>query len=525
VVVIDTHLTSVPYDHYVRWQMKKMPTGIVPIIRVDRRAREPLHRQIYNAYRAAIVDRALRPKEQVPSTRTLASELGVSRIPVLNAYAQLLAEGYFESHVGAGTVVSSTLPDQVTVPQRHAASPGLPAGPRPISRYCSLLPSVKNVLPWLGGRWGAFSLGQPAIDLFPVKIWSRLVARQCRNPRLASMHYSDPMGSRSLCEAIASYVRTARGVRCEAEQIMIVSGSQQALEISTRVLLDRGSRVWMEEPGYRFARYVFILNGCHLVPVPVDSEGLNVAAGIKRCRKARAVLVTPSHQYPLGVTMSASRRLQLLEWSHSSGSWIIEDDYDSEYRYESLPIASLQGLDHGSRVIYIGTFSKVLFPSLRLGYIVIPPDLIERFLVVRLTIDISPPTFFQAVLADFIREGHFSRHIRRMRLLYRDRRSALLESLKNDLGVVVDVTGEQAGLHLSMTLPRGFRDHEIAERALQQRLWLAPLSASYLERPAQQGLILGFSNTSTEEIPRAVRKLRDIVHRSKVPIGPNRMHA
>ena len=505
--------------------MKKTPTGILPIIRVDRRAREPLHRQIYNAYRTAIVDRVLRPNEQVPSTRTLALELGVSRIPVLNAYAQLLAEGYFESHVGAGTVVSSTLPDQVTAPQRSAALPSPPLGPRPISRNCSLLPSVQNVLPWLGGRWGAFSLGQPALDQFPVKIWSRLVTRQSRNLRLASMHYSDPMGSRSLREAIASYVRTARGVRCEADQIMIVSGSQQALEISTRVLLDRGSRVWMEEPGYRFARYVFNLNGCRVIPVPVDGEGLNVAAGIKRCRKARAALVTPSHQYPLGVTMSASRRLQLLEWSHSSGSWIIEDDYDSEYRYENMPIASLQGLDRGSRVVYIGTFSKVLFPSLRLGYIVIPPDLIERFLVVRLTIDISPPTFLQTVLADFIREGHFSRHIRRMRLLYRDRRSALLESLKNDLGIAVNVTGEQAGLHLSVTLPHGFRDHEITERALQQRLWLAPLSASYLERPAQQGFILGFSNTSSDEIPRAVRKLRDIVHHSNLASGPHRVHA
>src|SRR5258708_2013506 len=505
--------------------MKKTPSGIVPIIRVDRRAREPLHRQIYNAYRTAIVDRALRPKEQVPSTRTLASELGVSRIPVLNAYAQLLAEGYFETHAGVGTVVSSMLPDQVALPQRSPASPELPRGPRLISRDCSLLPSVQNVLPWLGGRWGAFSLGQPALDQFPVKIWSRLVARQCRNLRLASMHYSDPMGSRDLREAIATYVRTARGVRCEAEQIMIVSGSQQALEISTRVLLDRGGRVWVEEPGYRFARYVFNLNGCEVVPVPVDGEGLNVAAGISRCRNARAVLVTPSHQYPLGVTMSASRRLQLLEWSHRSGSWIIEDDYDSEYRYESMPIASLQGLDRGSGVIYIGTVSNVLFPSLQLGHVVIPPDLIERFLTVRLTLDIGPPTFFQAVLADFIREGHFSRHIRRMRLLYRDRRSALLESLKKDLEVDVDVTGEQAGLHLSITLPRGFNDHEIAERALQQRLSVAPLSASYQERPSPQGFILGFSNTPSEEIPRAVRKLRDILHYHKPPSGPRRAHA
>src|SRR5882724_595462 len=429
---MNTGLTTITYNHYVSLEMRKTPSGIVPIIQIDRRAREPLHRQIYNAYRTAIVAHSLRPKERVPSTRTLASELGISRIPVLNAYAQLLAEGYFDSHVGAGTVVSSMLPDQITPLQRPVVSPGPRSGDRPISRDCATLPPIQRILPWLGGRLGAFSVGQPALDQFPFKIWSRLSVRQYRNLHIASMHYGDPMGVRDLREAIATYLRTARGVRCEAEQIMIVAGSQQGLEITARVLLERGSRVWMEEPGYRFARNVFNMNDCRVIPVPVDSEGINVAAGVERCRKARAVLVTPSHQYPLGVTMSASRRLQLLEWSHSAGSWIIEDDYDSEYRYESLPIASLQGLDRGSRVIYIGTFSKVLFPSLRLGYIVIPPDLVERFLVVRLTTDISPPTFLQTVLADFIREGHFSRHIRRMRLLYRDRRSALLDSLKND---------------------------------------------------------------------------------------------
>ena len=196
------------------------------------------------------------------------------------------------------------------------------------------LPSIKAALPWLGKRWGAFNPGQPALDDFPYKVWSRLIANRCRNLRMASMHYDDPMGSKHLREVIAAYLRTARGVRCEADNIMIVSGSQQALEISTRVLLDRGSRVWMEDPGYRFARNVFHLNGCKVVPVPVDEEGMDVAAGVKRCRNAEPALVTPSHQYPLGATMSASRRLQLLDWAHSSGSWIIEDDYDSEYRYE-----------------------------------------------------------------------------------------------------------------------------------------------------------------------------------------------
>jgi GntR family transcriptional regulator/MocR family aminotransferase len=238
---------------------------------------------------------------------------------------------------------------------------------------------------------------------------------------------------------------------------------------------------------------------------------MDVEAGMGRCRGAEAALVTPSHQYPLGSTMSASRRLQLLEWAHNSGSWIIEDDYDSEYRYEGMPISSLQGLDPGSQVVYIGTFSKVLFPSLRLGYVVIPPDLIERFIAVRLTIDISPPSFLQLVVADFIQEGHFSRHIRRMRLLYRERSSALLESIRNDIDIAVKVLGEQAGLHVSVTLPPGFDDHKVSERAAHDSLWLVPLSSSYIERPSPQGFMLGFSNIPSEEIPRAMKKLRDVL--------------
>lgn len=492
--------------------MKKTSSGLAPIIQIDRRSQEPLHRQIYNAYRTAIVEQALRPKERVPSTRMLAEELGVSRIPVLNAYAQLLAEGYFEARVGAGTAVSSTLPEQWMLPQCSIQRPASRRVPRPRSVNHADLPVAHSVVRWLAGRRGAFSPGQPALDHFPFKIWSRLVARRCRDLPVASMHYGEPMGFRCLREVIASYLRTSRGVRCEADHIMIVSGSQQALEISTRVLLERGSRVWMEEPGYRFARDVFRLNACRVVPVPVDREGMDVEAGMRRCRGAAAALVTPSHQYPLGVTMSASRRLQLLEWAHNSGSWIIEDDYDSEYRYEGMPISSLQGLDPGSHVVYIGTFSKVLFPSLRLGYVVIPSELVARFITVRLAMDISPPNFLQLVLADLIQEGHFSRHIRRMRLLYRERRSALLESIRNELDIATTVLGDQAGLHFSVTLPQGFNDHQLSERAAREGLWLVPLSSSYIDRPSPQGFILGFSNIPTGEIPRAVKKLRNILH-------------
>lgn len=489
--------------------MKKTASGILPIIAVDRKASKALHRQIYDAYRTAIVDGSLRPGQRMPSTRVLASEIGVSRFPVLNAYAQLLAEGYFESRVGAGTVVSSSLPDQVSSAFASVRLTATRSGPRPVASRTSILPR-RGGAPWLLG-WGAFGVGQVAADQFPLRVWSSLVARRSRNMDAKSFHYGGQMGLSALRETIASYLRTARSLHCEAEQVMIVSGSQQALEVSARVLLDPGSHVWVEEPGYRLAGDVFALAGSHLVPVPVDDEGLDVAAGIKRCRKARAAFVTPSHQFPLGATMSASRRLQLLDWAQNTGSWIIEDDYDSEYRYESLPIASLQGLDANARVIYIGTFSKILFPSLRLGYVVIPSDLVDRFLIIRRAMDLGPPNFFQEVLADFIKEGHFARHIRRMRVLYHERRSVLVDSISKELGSMVEVVGSEAGMHLAVTLPKRSRDVEIAERAARENLWIWPLSPSYLGEASRSGFVLGFGSTAAAEIPRAVRKLRNLL--------------
>ena len=490
--------------------MKRVASAIVPVIAIHRESRDTLHRQIYDAYRRAIVDGSLRPAQRIPSTRVLASELRVSRFPVLSAYAQLLAEGYFESRVGAGTVVSHSIPDQLTSSgHRHAQFAAQRSAPRPFARRCSTLPRFEG-RPWqLSG--GAFVVGQIAYPQFPLQVWSSLVARHCRNMNAKSFHYPDQIGSAKLRETIASYLRTARSLRCEAEQVMIVSGSQQALEMCALVLLDAGSRVWVEEPGYRLARDVFALVGARSVPVPVDMEGMDVAAGIRQARQARAVLVTPSHQFPLGVTMSATRRLQLLEWAQHSGAWIIEDDYDSEFRYEGMPIASLQGLDANACVIYIGTFSKVLFPSLRLGYVVIPPDLVDRFKAVRRVMDLGPPAFFQEVLAEFIEQGHFARHIRRMRMLYGERASVLLDTLHSMLGGMVEVFGGEAGMHLAVMLKKRCCDQEIAGRAAQQNLWLWPLSPSYLSDGARQGFILGFGSTQKEDIPTAVAKFRNLL--------------
>ena len=490
--------------------MKKVASGIFPIIAIDRDAPTALHRQIYGRYRTAIVEGKLIPGQQIPSSRALASELGVSRFPVLNAYDQLLAEGYIESRVGAGTVVSNSIPDQITsTPPAGAKFQVIRSGPRPVSRRSSILPRYEKP-PWMRGL-GALRVAQVASDQFPLHVWSRLVASRCRNMDAKSFHYGDQLGSKAIREAIASYLRTARSLRCQAEQIMMVSGSQQALEITARVLLDHGSRVWIEEPGYRMAGDVLALAGCRLIPVPVDMEGLDVAAGIALCPKARAAFVTPSHQFPLGVTMSASRRLRLLDWAQSSGSWIIEDDYDSEYRYQSMPVAALQGLDANARVIYIGTFSKVLFPSLRLGYVVIPLDLVDRFRTIRRAMDLGPPNFYQDVVADFINEGHFARHIRRMRVLYRERRSSLVESIQKELGDSVEILGDEAGMHLAVRLRSRTRDLEVAERAARQSLWFWPLSSAYMGTALHHGFILGFGSTPTAEISDAVRKLRKLL--------------
>ncbi len=499
--------------------VQNVSNGVAPVLAIDRKEAKPLHKQIYDGYRAAIAVRSLRAGQQIPSTRDLSRELKISRIPVLTAYAQLLAEGYFETRVGAGTFVCSSLPDQSARRDANGGGRGRAAaaasGPRRISKRAQLMPK-HEIEPWVRGV-GAFGLSQPAFDEFPTQIWSSIVTRHSRASGASALHYGGPMGFEPLREAICVYLRTARAVKCDPSQVMIVSGSQQALEISSRVVLDRGDATWIEEPGYWLTRSVLKGAGAKMVPVPVDSEGLNVAAGMKLRRKARAAFVTPSHQYPLGVTMSASRRMHLLDWAQRAGAWVIEDDYDSEYRFENMPIASLQGLDSHSRVIYIGTFSKTLFPSLRLGYVVVPKDLVERFVAVRHALDLTPPYLQQAVLNDFMREGHFARHIRKMRTLYHQRRTALVESLEKEFGGELEIWGAHAGMHLVAELPenRQWNDVELSTAAAAKRLWLWPLSPAYIGDKKRQGFILGFGNVAAGEIPLAVKTMKSVVRAAK----------
>jgi GntR family transcriptional regulator/MocR family aminotransferase len=479
--------------------MKRAPEGLGPAVAVDRRSRLPLHRQIYDGYREAILDGRLRPGQRLPATRVLAQELRVSRIPVVTGFEQLVAEGYVESRVGAGSFVSSELPD--VRPAQPGKRPQARPGPRRVPE--SRLPIVQE--PWLSLH-GPFRASRPALDEFPAGLWGRLVAKHARRLSPLQMGYGDPLGLPALREALAGYLRVVRSVNCAPEQIMIVSGSQQALALSSQALLEQGDAVWLEEPGYEGARDALKVAGARIVPVPVDEDGLDVAAGMARGPDARAAYITPSHQYPLGMIMSAPRRLQLLEWARRQGAWLIEDDYDSEYRYDGQGLSSLQGLDGDARVIYIGTFSKVLFPSLRVGYLVLPKDLVPRFRRLRGAMDISQEPFHQAVLAELIREGHYARHLRRMRGIYSERRQALERELTG-----LRISGDNAGMHLVVLLGAKARDHEIALRAAAKGISVIPLSSCFNGKPARRGLILGYGSTRLSEIPEAVRRLKSVL--------------
>lgn len=491
-----------------------------PLFALDRRAPKPLYRQLYEGYRDAILDGRLIPGAQLPSTRSLAAEIGVSRLPVVLAFELLVAEGFCEGRIGAGTFVSPAI--------RPRTRPALPDG----SARATASNVRRSVARAAGGlirppaRWireaGAFRVGDAAFDHFPLEIWKRLTAQQNRRLSALDLRYADPMGHLPLREAIAGYLGAMRGVRCDASQILVTSGSQQALWIAARTLLDPGAAAWIEEPGYWGVREVLRSLGARLVPVPVDDDGLLVERGRERAPGARAAFVTPSHQFPLGATLAATRRLELLDWARRRGSWIVEDDYDSEYRHDGPPVAALHSLDQAARVVYIGTFSKILFGALRLGYLVLPADLVPAFLAVRRSIDITPATFPQAVLAAFIRDGHFARHLRRMRALYRERRDTLVAALTTEiaeLGDLASVRGASAGMHLVLELPRGVDERRVAERAADEGLWTMPLSFCRSAPGGPPGLVLGYGGSDPGALRAGARHLAAILAEDRLSSG------
>ena len=480
---------------------------LLALVPIERGNGVPLHQQVYDGLRRAIVERLLRPRERLPATRVLAQELGMSRLPVLTAYERLLHDGYLEGRVGSGTFVATTLPDDSLIAdtasdQRRAGGPVT----RPRS---SSGPSIVRE------RLQPFRVSVPALDRFPHHQWAKLVVRHARALSPANMAYGDPAGVEALREAIAQHLRSSRAVRCEADQVLIVSGSQAALRLCASVLLAPGNCVAVEDPGYPGAHAALRASNAVLVPIPVDSSGIDVRA-LDAATEAHdplcAVYVTPSHQYPIGVSMSASRRIALLDWAHRRSTWVIEDDYDSEYRYVSRPLGALQGMDDQGRVIYEGTFSKVLFPALRVGYVIVPPTLWQRFLAAREALDLFPPTLYQLVLAEFLAEGHFVRHLRRMRGIYLQRRDALLHGLNRHCADVLTVQNADAGLHVATTLRLATDDIAVVRCLASRGLSPTALSSCYVGAEAQRGLLLGFGGSTEAQLVRATRVLGEVLH-------------
>jgi len=475
---------------------------------LDRDGDRPLYDQLYAALRDAILDQRLRRGAKMPSTRDLCGQLAISRNTALEAYARLASEGYVEARVGAGTYVTEALPDGLLQARSVAAPARVPAPHRVVSARGRLIVESEPVpsRPW--SRLLPFYPGIPSFDLLPLTLWRRLVDRHL-TPAAAShlFHYGRSEGLPELREAIAAYLVAGRGVRCTPEQVIVVAGSQQAVDLTARVLLDPGDAVWMEDPGWRGARSAFVAAGAMTVPVPIDDDGLDLDAARRRHPGARLAHVTPSHQFPLGRTMGLVRRLELLDWAASSGTWILEDDYDSEFRYAGAPLPALQGLDTAGRVIYTGTFSKVLFPALRLGYLVVPEPLVEPFRAAHALADRHNPSIDQAVLAAFLAEGHFARHLRRIRSAYGERQELMLEQIRDRLPDILEVSPDPAGMHLVAWLPPEVDDVAMADASAAAGISAPPLSYYSIEPPERGALMLGYTGVSRPRIRVGVQQL------------------
>ena len=479
-------------------------------------AAAPLYRQIYEAIRRAILSGEFAPGRRLRSSRALAAELHVSRITVVNAYEQLFAEGYLEGKTGAGTFVAAELPDDLLqTAVRKRPDPAKPLEPLPLrlSHFGERLAekSMNAIREQTIATFQPFQNGLTAVEEFPFDIWARIASRWQRNPTRHVLGYGDPQGYRPLREAVAAHLASARGVRCTPEQVVITSGAQQALDLTARIFITHGDAVLIEDPCYQEARGAFKAAGANIIPVPVDGEGIDLANAPDGGARAKLVYVTPSHQYPLGVTMSLARRLALIEWARGANAWIIEDDYNSEFRYAGRPLASMQGLDPTGRVIYVGTFSKTIFPSLRIGCLVVPEELVNIFAAARALNDVHSSLIDQAVLAEFITEGHFARHVRRMRTLYEARQKILVEECRRHLGGLLEVKKADAGMHLVGWLPEGVDDPEVSRKAAERGLKLAAVSDYSANALPRGGFILGYTAFDERQIRDGVRILKGIL--------------
>ncbi|MBV8922408.1 MocR-like pyridoxine biosynthesis transcription factor PdxR [Bradyrhizobium sp.] len=470
---------------------------------LDRTSRTPLSRQIYMQVRSAVLSGALAAGTRVPSSRVMASRLGVARASVVSAYEQLLAEGYVESRHGSGTFISQEVAGLAT--RRRTARAIRRTVPIPAKAFPDFERSAMQ------GEARPFNTGRTLIDARTAETWRTLTHRAVRQLGPYDLGYADPAGLVELRANICDYLRAARAVRCEPEQIVITAGTQQAVDIAIRVLLSAGDEVWVEEPGYPLTYAQLMLARVRPHAIAVDEQGLVVDAGRRKAPRARAVFVTPSHQFPSGVAMSMARRLELLAWARQSGAFIVEDDYTSEFRYSGPPLASLQGLDESEQVIYVGTFNKALFPGLRLGYAVVPRALLQAFVGARYLIDRQPATLQQAVVSQFMQQGHFAAHIRRMRQLYREQRDALAETLVRRGAGSLEVALPDQGMHLVAYLRDGTSDIEIEAAARRAGIVVRAISRFYRSARPRPGLMLGFSGFPRQLIVPAAARLAMLV--------------
>lgn len=470
--------------------------------------------QVYKSCLKAILDGRLWPGARLPSARDLARDWKIARNTVDEALLQLQEEGFLERRTGDGTYVVERLPG------RFADAP--PRKMRPVSRASQVAmatfsawarDAVDTHLPYAMPRPGAFLAGFPALDAFPLGLWQRLTSRRLRSEGKSLLHYFPTMGYGRLCEATARHLALTRGVVCAPEQIMILNSSIQGLDLAARVLLERGDETWVEEGGYPSVRLSLSMSGVKTVPVPVDAEGIDVAAGRAKARGAALAHVGPACHYATGAQMSLKRRLALLHWAESAGAWIVEDDYQGEFTYEGRPIETLYSLDRGARVLHLGSFTNALFPSLRLSYMVIPPAMCAVFEAVRAQLDGHTHGIQQAVLADFIDGGHLGAHLRRMKPIYKERRDALHEACARQLpGATLGPT--HAGMSAALHLPRSLSDRTLRERGAKAGLALMPLSR-FESSPALNGFLLGFTALKPHEIRDGVKRLATLV--GKIP--------
>jgi GntR family transcriptional regulator/MocR family aminotransferase len=461
-------------------------------ITLDTAEKDPLFLQIAARVRSAIVAGHLLPGARLPSSRALAAQLAIARGTVDAAYALLAGEGAIETRRPAGTIVSGEVGRRIEVLEQSpllfpAVASTEHTGPRP------------------------FQMGLPALDVFPRKLWSNLTVRTARSVQPADLAEVGPGGTLELRDAVAAYLGVARGIKCSPEQVLITGGYQGALALVRSVLVRPGDPVWMEDPGYHMTRMALETAGARVVPVRVDGEGLRVATGINAAPKAKLAVVTPTHQCPTGVALSLPRRLELLAWATESGSWILEDDYDSEFRYVGRPLPSLKSLDRGQRVLYAGSFSKVLFPALRLGYLVVPPELESAFLRASRLQTCGLPVLEQRVVAAFMRNGHFARHVRRMRMLYADRRRCLATALHSTFGERVAVAMAAGGMHLLARFPGADDDSVLTKRAERAGLAATALSSLAMAHDCGQGLLLSFTNVAAAEADTLVARLATVI--------------